>query len=176
MSNVRLYMMCGLPFAGKSTLARALAQHLGAVHLETDAINTERGLGLSGAAITTREWAATYREAYRRLEALLNAGNTVVYDAVNYRRVQRDQLRRIAQRCDAVVQVIFVTTPVAQARQRLETNRVQRTRFDVRDEDFAEVASRFEPPTADEHVLHYDGTEPIEPWLMQHVPSSVVNK
>lgn len=174
MSEVQLIMMCGLPFAGKSTLARAVAAHLGAVHLETDAINTERGLGANGAAITTREWAATYREAYRRLEASLCAANTVVYDAVNYRRVQRDQLRRIARRCDATVQVIFVTTPAEQARQRLKRNRVRRTRFDVRDEDFAEVASRFEPPTADEHVLHYDGNEPIEQWLAQHFSGSVV--
>lgn len=168
MSEARLLIMCGLPFAGKSTLARALAAHLGAVHLETDTINTERGLGVNGAAITACEWAATYREAYRRLEGLLSAGNTVVYDAVNYRRVQRDQLQRIAQRCGVATQVIFVTTPAERARQRLEGNRVEVVRFDVRDDDFAEVASRFEPPTADEHVLHYDGMEPIEPWLAQH--------
>lgn len=176
MSDARLIIMCGLPFAGKSTLARALAAHLGAVHLETDAVNTERGLRSNGAAITTREWAATYREAYRRLEALLCAGNTVVYDAVNYRRVQRDQLRRIARRCDVAAQVIFVSTPAKHARRRLEGNRVQVVRVDVRDEDFAEVASRFEPPTADEHVLHYNGMEPSELWLPQHFPSSIMNK
>jgi len=174
MSNVRLYMMCGLPFAGKSTLARALATHLDAVRLETDAINTERGLGSNGAAITTREWAATYREAYQRLEALLRDGYTVVYDAVNYRHVQRDQLRRIARRCGVTAQVIFVATSVERARQRLELNRVQVARFDVRDEDFAEVANRFEPPTADEHVLHYNGDEPIEQWLACWFPVSVV--
>jgi predicted kinase len=174
MSNVGLYMMCGLPFAGKSTLARVVAAHLGAVHLETDAITTERGLGANGKAITMREWAATYREAYRRLEALLRDGHTIVYDAVNYRRVQRDQLRRIARRCDVTAQVVFVTTSAERARQRLECNRVQQTRFDVRDEDFAEVAGRFEPPTADEHVLHYDGDEPVEQWLARCFPLSVV--
>ncbi len=166
--------MCGLPFAGKSTLARALAKRLGAVHLETDAINMERGLGTNGKAITTREWAATYREAYRRAEVLLREGHTVVYDAVNYRRVQRDQLRRIARRCDATAQVIWVTTSADQARQRLEVNRVQQTRFDVRDEDFAEVASRFEPPTAGEHVLHYHGDEPIEQWSARCFPVPIV--
>ena len=174
MNATRLLIMCGLPFAGKSTLARALAKHLGAVDLETDAINTERGLGANGAAITTREWAATYREAYRRLERLLREGHTVVYDAVNYRRVQRDQLRRIAPWCDAAAQVIFVTTSAEYARQRLERNRVHGVRFDVRDEDFAEVASRFDPPTADEHVLHYDGGEPIEQWLVRCFPAFIV--
>ncbi len=174
MSAARLLIMCGLPFAGKSTLARALAKHLGAVHLETDGINTERGLGANGKAITTREWAATYREAYRRAEVLLREGYTVVYDAVNYRRVQRDQLRRIARRCDAGAQVIWVTTSAAQARQRLQLNRVRQTRNNVRDDDFREVASRFEPPTADEHVLHYDGNEPIEQWWAQHFSGSVV--
>lgn len=170
MSAARLLIMCGLPFAGKSTLARALTLHLEAVHVETDMINGERGLGTNGAAITMREWAATYREAYRRVETLLREEHTVVYDAVNYRRVQRDQLRRIARQCGAEAQVIWVATSADQARQRLELNRLHQTRFDVRDEDFGEVRSRFEPPTADEHVLHYDGAEPVEQWLVQHFP------
>lgn len=168
MSEARLLIMCGLPFAGKSTLAQALAKRLGAVHMETDVINTERGLGLDGTAITAREWARTYREAYRHVEALLCEGRSVLYDAVNYRRVQRDQLRRIAWRCGAATQVVWVTTPAAQAQERLAANRVHPVRFDVRDEDFAEVVRRFEPPTADEHVLHYRNAELIEPWLMRH--------
>ena len=42
-----LVLMCGLSFAGKTTIARALAAHHGWRYLSLDAINTERGVGLA---------------------------------------------------------------------------------------------------------------------------------
>jgi hypothetical protein len=59
--------MCGLPFAGKSTAARALQLRTKAVLVQLDMINAERGLGLDGSAISQEEWTRTYAEAYRRL-------------------------------------------------------------------------------------------------------------
>ncbi len=41
----RVYILCGLPFAGKTTLARTLAQHLDLPRVSIDEINGERGLG-----------------------------------------------------------------------------------------------------------------------------------
>jgi predicted kinase len=62
--------MCGLPFAGKSTAARALQSRTKAALVQLDAINAERGLGLDGSAIPEQEWSQTYAEAYRRVDAL----------------------------------------------------------------------------------------------------------
>jgi predicted kinase len=62
-----LYAMCGLPFAGKSTVAAALATRIGASIVRLDAINSERGLGVGGDAIPPQEWDRTYAEAYDRL-------------------------------------------------------------------------------------------------------------
>lgn len=58
-----LYAMCGLPFAGKSTAARALQLRTKAVLVQLDAINAKRGLGLDGSAIPHDEWTRTYAEA-----------------------------------------------------------------------------------------------------------------
>ena len=68
-----LIFLCGLPFAGKTTLARAIADQLRVPYLALDAINSERGLGLAGAAITPAEWEGTYAEAYRRIATTLPA-------------------------------------------------------------------------------------------------------
>lgn len=65
----RLYIMCGPPFAGKSTLARALAARLRLALISIDAINTERGLGIHVAPIAPEEWDGTYAEAFCRLDA-----------------------------------------------------------------------------------------------------------
>jgi predicted kinase len=160
-----LYFLCGLPFAGKSTLARALAALTGARHVALDAINTERGLGLDGAPITSEQWDETYTEAYRRIEEALAAGDSVVYDETCFLRAQRDRVRAIAARTSAHAQLIWVTTPEEVARERLQANRQTGARFDVRDDNFAQVVTRFEPPTPDERALRYDGAGPPQEWL-----------
>ena len=86
MRDPHLYAMCGLPFAGKSTLARRLAGTFGWTYISMDAINDEFGRGLDGAAIAAEAWDATYSEAYRRIGAALAVGQTVVYDATNHLR------------------------------------------------------------------------------------------
>ncbi|WP_236790883.1 bifunctional aminoglycoside phosphotransferase/ATP-binding protein [Amycolatopsis sp. GM8] len=87
---VRLIMVGGLPASGKSTLADAVADRLGATVLRTDRIRKELaglpaeqsaadeyGQGLYDAAHTDQ----TYAELSRRAADLLALGETVVLDA-----------------------------------------------------------------------------------------------
>jgi aminoglycoside phosphotransferase family enzyme/predicted kinase len=87
---VRLVLVGGLPASGKSTLAGALAGHLGATVLRSDRVRkelaglaaeqsaaAEYGQGLYSPAHTNR----TYDELGRRAERLLAIGETVVLDA-----------------------------------------------------------------------------------------------
>jgi predicted kinase len=161
----RVYILCGLPFAGKSTLARELAARLGWTHLEVDAIHRERGQGLHGEQLSRQSWIDAYREAYRRLDELLRDQRTVLYDATNFRRAQRQRARQIAARHGATACVLYVTTPAMAAQQRLHQNRQLPARADVHDIDFAAVAAQFQPPTADEDMLQYNGAAPVAVWI-----------
>lgn len=163
--NATLYFLCGLPFAGKSTLARALAAHAGARLISLDAVNEERGLGQHGAPITPAQWDATYAQAYRRVAESLAAGQSVVYDETCFLRGQRDAVRAIASQASARAVLIWVSIPLQVAHARWRANRANPVRPDVRDEDFAQVSGRFEPPGADESPLRYDGLSSPEIWL-----------
>ncbi len=143
MPSPRLLIMCGLPFSGKSTLARELAARLGFVHLELDAVNVERGAGLDGDVITREDWLVAYRESYRRLDGHLEAGCSVVFDATNFRRAHRERLRRAARRAGAVALVIYLDLPELEVRDRLLRNRIAPMRYDVPDEDFTQVVEGF---------------------------------
>jgi predicted kinase len=90
-----------LPFAGKSTLARALAEVIGAELVSLDAINAERGLGLGGRGIAPAEWAASYADADRQIGQALSVGGSVVSDAAHFTRADRDRDRTIARRYSA---------------------------------------------------------------------------
>lgn len=104
--------------AGKTTIARALATTRGWRYLSLDAINTERGVGLEGQSISLHEWEQTYAEAYRRVEACLRDGQSVVYDETNMLLAQRDQLRSIAALYQVPTYVLYVATPEAEVRRR----------------------------------------------------------
>lgn len=161
----QVYILCGLPFAGKTTLARELAARLGWTHLEVDAINRERGLGLHGERLSRQDWIDTYREAYRRLDELLLQQQTVLYDATNFRRAQRQRARQIAARHNAATYVLYLTTTPLAAQRRLHQNRQCSVRADVHDIDFADVAAQFQSPTVDEHVIRYNGAEQLAIWI-----------
>lgn len=165
----RLYILCGLPFAGKTTLAKELVKCFGFVRIDLDEINSERGLGgLRNDEISDEEWKETYRISYERTEQYLREGRTVVNDTANFTKDQRDKLRAIADRAGVDSIVIYVNIPDSVARQRWLNNRVTKERYDVRNEDFAEVADNFQPPTTDEHVIFYDGSLSIELWIQKH--------
>jgi hypothetical protein len=61
MSNT-LYALCGLPFAGKSSVARKLATRTGAVLVSLDAINGEYDVGLDGQLFQSTNGSARTRK------------------------------------------------------------------------------------------------------------------
>ena len=168
-SEPTLLLLCGLSFAGKSTLAKALAQRLGWRYISLDAINTERGIGLDGEAIPVEQWEQTYAEAYRRVEETLCDRRSVIYDETNFARHQRDALRAIAAGCNATTYVVYVATSTEEARRRWQRNRMTQQRGDVRDDDFAYVIQHFEPPSDDEATIVYDPGHSLEEWIEQVV-------
>lgn len=165
--STKLYILCGLPFSGKSILARELAKTHDLACVAMDAINTERGLGLHGNAISEEDWDITYQEAYRRIDRFLTQGKSVIYDAPSFTKEQRDQLRAIAYSHGMPAKVIFVDVPESVARERWLKNRRTGNRFDVRDDDFAQVVDNFQSPTDEEDVIRYDQTLPLSEWVHQ---------
>lgn len=139
-----LYIMCGLPFAGKSTTARALASLSDAEIVEIDAINAELDWGTP--PFTPDQWARSYAEAYGRVRAALAEGRNVIFDATNHSRAQRDAARQLASESGVAATVVHVPVDRREAERRLMENRRTRVRPDVTDADFALVADGFEPP------------------------------
>lgn len=162
-----LYILCGFPFAGKSTLAKALEHRFNFTRIDLDQINSMFGVGCRGNPISPAEWDRTYAESYRQLGEALHAGRSVVYDATNFTIAQRDYLRAIADTHGISSQVIYVAVSASEARQQWLRNRSTHERYDVRDEDFENVATHFEPPTKEEQVICYHPSQLFDEWI-QH--------
>lgn len=162
------YILCGLPFSRKTTLANLLVGGLNIISINLDAINGLFGVGIDGAAISPEEWDRTYAEAYRQIGEALATGHSVLFDATNFTHEQRDMQRNIATRYNIPSQVIYVDVSEEEARQRWLRNRMTHERHDVRDEDFELVVRNFEPPTEDEQVIRYDQSMQFEDWLLHN--------
>jgi predicted kinase len=159
-----LYLLCGLAFSGKTTLAAVLARDLPAVVVSLDAINASRGLD-GGAGIPEEEWARTHQEALGQVERALQAGESVIVDDTNCFRFLRDNYRSIADRYRADTIVIYLDAPLARVRERIRANDQTRSRGSIADSVLMDLAEKFELPAADEEVLVVPADASPEVWV-----------
>ncbi|APX31451.1 hypothetical protein BH708_00455 [Brachybacterium sp. P6-10-X1] len=156
-----LTLMCGLSFAGKSTLAKHLARELPAQLISLDLLNAERGLD-GGQGIPPEEWATTNRLAHERARVLLAHGHHVVLDDTGSPRFIRDAWRATAEAADAPFALIWVQITLDLQRERVRANREARGRLDVTDAVLHDHAASFEPPI-DEDAIVVDARSTDDP-------------
>jgi hypothetical protein len=166
----RLLIICGLSFAGKSTLAREIAERFGYEEVDVDLMKYSLyGLDVRDETLTREEWDLIYEETDKQIVLLLGSGKTVMDASRNFSREERNRIRTTLSRLGYDTITIFVNTPETIARQRWQENRKNPTRRDVTDSDFADIIRVMEPPTIDENpiVLHYG--EDTESWITKYI-------
>jgi predicted kinase len=116
-----LIIFSGLPGVGKTTIARELADQIGAVHLRIDSI--EQAIRDSGIVPLSRELDdAGYRAAYAVAEDNLRLGRTVIADCVNPISLTRDAWRAVAIAVDVrAIEIEIICSDETQQRRRVET-------------------------------------------------------
>jgi len=166
MEKPALYILCGIPFSGKTTLARELVKRLGFVRVDLDEVKFSLlGRDIKDEQIDQVQWDKVYQEMYKRIESHLKKGKIVVNDTGNFTRHERNLVRKTADRFGLKSIVIYVDTPKSVAQKRLLENRKTGGRFDVSDEDFENTVKEMEFPMEDEDFIVFDGSFLIEDWL-----------
>jgi predicted kinase len=159
-----LYIMCGVAFTGKTTLAKAIAASKDAELVSLDAITTEA----TGFADDQK---AHYRRRKElgldRVISLLAAGKSVVYDSVNTKRKHRDEARAIAVAHGAHAVVVYVDTPEPEQDRRRALNRETSGRHEVSQEDIDKNRRDLEPPSADEHAFVFTPGTDLDSWFAE---------
>jgi predicted kinase len=169
-----LFLLCGLPFSGKSTMGCALSKQLGIVHVEVDRHHFDGDIAFVKRRLERADWIAAYRAAYGRADEALSAGMSVVFDAVSYRRLQRDRVRRIAIKHEIPMTIIYLDVEPEAAKARMALNRLNPMRPNVSDADFDEVSSGMQPPMSDELSISYSPVEPIDIWIGREIAPLVL--
>ena len=107
---MKLYFMVGIPGSGKSTYAKELSKHAGAVIFSSDVIREE--IGADGGDVSKHS--EVFKILHNRIyESLLN-GNDCIYDATNINRKKREAfLKELNSKVSGVTKIcIVMATPV----------------------------------------------------------------
>ncbi len=158
MARPTLYLFIGYPGAGKTTVAKAIAEATGAHHLWAD---RERLKLFTKPTHSEDESLELYKQMNNAAEYLLAQDKSVIFDTNFNHRKDRNHLREIALRHEAEAVIIWVTTPKSLAKQRAVHDNNLRNGYEMvmTDQEFEAIAAKLEPPTKDEKVIKIDGTK-----------------
>lgn len=115
-----LILLCGLPGAGKSTLANKLVHKLPAVVMSPDKEMYARGIDL----YDEKARAEVEAEQWQRAKKLLKKGGTVVLENGFWGRLERDALRLEARKLSARVELHYLDVPFEELWRRVEARNI----------------------------------------------------
>src|SRR6516225_3029380 len=108
-----LYIMCGMAFSGKTTLAKKLCQETGFTRISLDEINAERGL-FGGDGIARGDWERAHEIAKQRMQPLMAKGQGIVLDDTGCFRWLRQTYCEFAQRNGYLARIVYVDIPISE--------------------------------------------------------------
>ena len=161
-----LYIMCGLAFSGKSTLARKIAERTRSRLIAFDKLWVEKEK--EQPIIKGDEgWRFIRKVAQDEIVNSLKEGQSVVYDDNNVRFEHREEVREIARNLRANPIVIYLNTPMELIRERELVNKTTGERHEVESENFQKVVDQLEIPTSSENVLEFTSETDTEKFLSE---------
>ena len=150
-SDARLLLTCGLPAAGKTTLARQLAADRSALRLTQDEWLT--ALGSSPWDEQTRE--KVDHQLWNLAQEVLRLGMSVVLDLGLWARIERDEMRSAARGLGVGVELHYLDVPTDELWRRIQARNSQPPweSYPIRRADLDGWLLLFQAPDAAEMAL-----------------------
>jgi len=158
-----LIALSGLPFSGKSTLAKLLSESLSlpAVNYDNDIYAKYRHTIPEGASAAKEfEMVETIGRMY--LARRLAAGQSLIYDDLGLQKEDREHTRLLAKQCGATHILVFLDTSPEVIEERRQVNYKTNGRNHIADAKLKLDMSLLEKPQSDEPAIIVSSDTSIE--------------
>ncbi|MEM3075539.1 MAG: AAA family ATPase [Candidatus Bilamarchaeaceae archaeon] len=152
-----LVIICGLPGTGKSTLAKTLAEKIGAATISSDSIRMQI---LEQRTYSEKEKEIVYEEMFKKAGNLLANGKSVILDATFYKKNYREKAKAHAEKAKTDFFIIECTTDERVLKKRLFSRTKKTSESEADFAVYKKVKELFEPIS--EPHLTVDTSLPLE--------------
>lgn len=172
MRNNTLYILCGLPYAGKTTLRKELIKRFGFDFVSMDEIMQKHDMWRPDHP-TQEDWNVGYSEGYDQLKKLLKEKRDVILDLGNLKFKERQTARLIAEELGAAHKLIYVNIPREEILKRRAENEKTKQRGHVKDELFQKGLEMFQEPTEEENPIMFSPEMNLDEWIRKNIDQEV---
>ena len=145
MTRPKLYILCGLPFAGKTYVANAIKRNFDVCVVNFDELFKLQEKGIKGKTERKQhQWELVKKEALKLLRKNLLEGKNVIWDSTNPLKEYRDELKKIAGEYNAIFNLIYVKTPINIIFKRVKYNEMYAIRHKVDPDDLSKTIKEFD--------------------------------
>lgn len=152
----KLIVLSGLPFSGKSTLAKKLSKTLGMRIVSYDHdIYAKHKDEVPPDTSPAKEYEIVQDIAREHLRSLLTKGESTIYDDLNLEKSDRQPLLELARQCNAKPYIIFVDTPLSVIEERRKANLQKPSRGHISEEKMQLNISLLQKPSPDGNAIYF---------------------
>ncbi len=163
-----LYILCGLPYAGKTFIAKSLVRKFGWGYVSIDIIREQLGFTWEeNDKVAGDDWRRIFEMSYNNMINKLNRGKSVIYDSTNHDFDSREKLRTYAKESGYDAKVIFIDTPVEIIWKRWQQNQGNNMRSHISKELVQGTIDHLDVPTEEENVVLREPSMDIDKWMSQ---------
>jgi len=176
-----LWVVCGMPASGKSTIAREVAKRLGIKVFRSDVVRKElfglqpreqRDVPFEEGIYSKGACSLTYGKLLVLAQEEIEKGCSVILDAMYGSRHQRSEVLRLAKDMDTNLMFVECICPEAALKERLMRRERTPSVSDARLHHFQQIKARFEPvnEVRDDMHIRVNTERPLE-VSMEHIIS-----
>ncbi len=155
--------MSGLPFSGKTTLSKKIADVLGIKRVSFDEVWADTPIipGKNG----VEKWQYISQKCEDIINTELKNNRSIIYDNLGDNPTNRNKMRDLAKIANADLKIIYINISKDEIIKRRQENLKTGDRHQVSDNNFTNALNNFKIPTSLENPTIYDPNQDIEEWI-----------
>lgn len=154
-------IMCGLPYSGKTHLAKKISERKNYAYVGFDKLWQE--LASQEKSMIAADMVS--EAAHLAIVRSIKSGQSAIYDTMHCTRSWRNQSVKFGNSLGAHSVIVHLATPVETILQRYHSNSTNPSRHQIPIHKLEAESAKFEPPASPEYFVAFTPQTDFESWI-----------